>query len=63
MFLCSKNTNNIKSEVLPNASLFIFPGCSLIGRSHQANHSASPAKRYLRWYFYIQVLIYGYNVL
>ena len=34
MFLCSKNTNNIKSEVLPNASLYIFPGCSLIGRSH-----------------------------
>ena len=27
----------------------IFSGCFLIGRSHQANHSASPAKRYLRW--------------
>ena len=30
----------------------IFSGCSLIGRSHQANHSASPVKRYLRWFYY-----------
>ena len=26
-----------------------LPGCSLFGRSQQANRSASPAKRYLRW--------------
>jgi len=32
-----------------------FSGCSLFGRSHQANHSASPVKRYLRWYFEIRL--------
>ena len=35
--------------------LFCFlwlSGCSLSGRSQQANRSASPAKRYLRWVLY-----------
>ena len=29
-----------------------FSGCSLFGRSQQVNHSASPAKWYLRWVLY-----------
>ena len=35
-------------EVAKTATSY-FGGCSLIGRSHQANRSASPVKRYLRW--------------
>ena len=39
-----------------------FSDSFLIGRSHQANHSTSPVKRYLRWVFDIQIFFYIYIV-
>jgi len=48
-------------EVAFFATSYFF-GCSLIGRSHQANRSASPVTRYLRWVFDIPILFYIYIV-